>query len=112
MIALSVNGKTHSAEVDRHARAQSVILADMCCRPLNLKRAALALAMLLALFASPARAGDLDDFNTAVETAMSHHRVAAGYLRTGNIDLAALEMNISCPNIEHALRTLPNWCQM
>ena len=23
---------------------------------------------------------------------MSHHRVAAGYLRTGNIDLAALEI--------------------
>ena len=42
--------------------------------------------------AAPARADDLDDFNRAVEAAMSHHRVAAGYLRTGNIDLAALEL--------------------
>jgi hypothetical protein len=65
----------------------------MCFRTLNLKRAALALAMLLALFMSPARADDLSDFNTAVEAAMSHHRVAAGYLRTGNIDLAALEID-------------------
>jgi len=38
------------------------------------------------------RADDLDDFNRAVEAAMSHHRVAAGYLRTGNVDLAALEL--------------------
>lgn len=65
----------------------------MCCRTLNLKRAALALAMLLAFSVAPARAGDLDDFNTAVEAAMSHHRVAAGYLRSGNIDLAALEID-------------------
>jgi hypothetical protein len=64
----------------------------MCFQTLNLKRAALALAMLLALCVAPARAGDLDDFNTAVEAAMSHHRVAAGYLRTGNIDLAVLEL--------------------
>jgi hypothetical protein len=65
----------------------------MDCRTLNLKHAALALAMLLALLIAPARASDLDDFNTAVEAAMSHHRVAAGYLRTGNIDLAALEID-------------------
>jgi hypothetical protein len=50
--------------------------------------AALALACLTA-----ARADDLDDFNQAVEMAMSHHRVAAGYLRTGNIELAALELD-------------------
>ena len=65
----------------------------MDCRTLYLKRAALALAMLLTLFMAPARASDLDDFNTAVEAAMSHHRVAAGYLRNGNIDLAALEID-------------------
>jgi hypothetical protein len=65
----------------------------MCFRTLNLKRAVLALAMLLALCMAPARASDLDDFNAAVEAAMSHHRVAAGYLRTGNIDLAALEID-------------------
>jgi len=63
----------------------------MCCHIFNLKRALL--AMLLVLCMAPARAGDLDDFNTAVEAAMSHHRVAAGYLRTGNIDLAALEID-------------------
>jgi hypothetical protein len=64
----------------------------MCFRTLNLKRTVLALAMLLGLCMAPARASDLDDFNTAVESAMSHHRVAAGYLRTGNIDLAVLEL--------------------
>src|ERR1043166_1605305 len=47
----------------------------------------------LLLFAAPARADDLSDFNAAVEMAMSHHRVALGYLRTGNIDLATLELD-------------------
>ncbi len=65
----------------------------MYFRTLNLKRVALALVMLLALHVAPARADDLGDFNTAVEAAMSHHRVAAGYLRTGNIDLSALEID-------------------
>ena len=51
-------------------------------------RLALALACL-----APARADDLADFNRAVEAAMSHHRVAAGYLRTGNVDLATLEID-------------------
>src|SRR3954468_2684944 len=64
----------------------------MCFRSLDLKRAALAMAMLPTLLATPAGAGDLDDFNTATEVAMSHQRVASGYLRTGNIDLAALEI--------------------
>jgi hypothetical protein len=50
------------------------------------------LALALACTTMAARADDLDDFNRAVEAAMSHHRVAAGYLRTGNIDLAALEL--------------------
>jgi len=40
----------------------------------------------------PAIADDLDDFHRAVEAAMTHHRAASGYLRTGNIDLAALEL--------------------
>jgi hypothetical protein len=57
-----------------------------------LKRAAWAAALALACLAS-ARADDLDDFNRAVEAAMSHHRVAAGYLRTGNIELATLEID-------------------
>jgi len=56
-----------------------------------LKRAA-CMAACLACLMTPARADDLDDFNRTVEAAMSHRRVAAGYLRTGNIDLAALEI--------------------
>jgi hypothetical protein len=57
----------------------------------RLKRA-LRMAALAALLAAPAQADDLDDFHRAVEVAMNHHRVAAGYLRTGNIDLAVLEI--------------------
>jgi hypothetical protein len=51
------------------------------------------LLLVLLLFATPARADDLADFNAAVEAAMAHHRVALGYLRTGNIDLAAIEID-------------------
>jgi len=40
-----------------------------------------------------APADDLDDFNRAVEAAMSHHRAAAGYLRIGNIELATREID-------------------
>src|SRR3954471_24401670 len=56
-----------------------------------LKRAA-CLAACIACLAIPARADDLDDFNRAIEAAMSHRRVAAEYLRTGNLDLAVLEI--------------------
>ena len=38
-------------------------------------------------------AGDLADFNAAVEAAAAHNRVAIGYLRTGNTDLASLEID-------------------
>lgn len=72
------------------------MLANMECFAAHLKRAACmaAIAVFLTLaFALPARADDLADFNRAVEAAMNHHRVAAGYLRTGNIDLAALELD-------------------
>ena len=47
----------------------------------------------LALLAGPAMASDLADFNAAVEKAESHNRVAIGYLRTGNLDLALLEID-------------------
>ena len=40
-----------------------------------------------------AAADDLADFNAAAETVASHYRVAIGYLRTGNIDLARLEID-------------------
>jgi hypothetical protein len=63
----------------------------MCFRLLALKHTVVAILLALACMA-PVRADDLDDFNRAVEAAMSHHRVAAGYLRTGNVDLAALEL--------------------
>src|SRR5437764_2359849 len=56
-----------------------------------LKRAA-CMAACLGCLTTPARADDLDDFNRVVEAAMSHRRVAAEYLRTGNIDLAVLEI--------------------
>jgi hypothetical protein len=47
----------------------------------------------LALFAGPAFADDLADFNTAIEAASAHNRVAVGYLRTGNTDLASIELD-------------------
>ena len=51
----------------------------------------LGLALLAA--AGAARADELSDFNAAVEAAESHNRVAIGYLRTGNGDLASLEID-------------------
>jgi hypothetical protein len=58
-----------------------------------LVRAARLLALVLLLAAAPARADDLADFNAAVEAASAHNRVAIEYLRTGNTDLAALEVD-------------------
>jgi hypothetical protein len=43
--------------------------------------------------AGPAFADDLADFNAAVEAVQAHGRVALGYLRTGNGDLASLEID-------------------
>src|SRR5579875_1729242 len=50
------------------------------------------LAALIAACAAVARAGELADFNAAVETFSAHNRVAIGYLRAGNRDLAAVEL--------------------
>jgi hypothetical protein len=49
----------------------------------------------VALFAgsTAAWAGDLADFNAAVEAVSAHNRVALGYLRTGNVDLASVELD-------------------
>jgi hypothetical protein len=55
-------------------------------------RAACLVFMLLAAGAA-ARADDLADFNAAVEAASAHNRAAIGYLRTGNADLASLEID-------------------
>jgi hypothetical protein len=41
----------------------------------------------------PARTDDLADFNAAIEAVSAHNRVAIGYLRTGNADLASLEID-------------------
>jgi hypothetical protein len=68
------------------------MLANMGYAAMPLKRA-FAAGLVLALTSFPARADDLADFNRAVEAAMSHHRVAAGYLRTENVDLAILEID-------------------
>lgn len=57
-----------------------------------LARAAILAATLLA-GGGIALADDLADFNAAAETVASHYRVAIGYLRTGNIDLARLEID-------------------
>jgi hypothetical protein len=38
-------------------------------------------------------AGDLAEFNAAVEEISAHNRVAVGYLRTENVDLASLEID-------------------
>ncbi|HEY1472781.1 MAG TPA: hypothetical protein VGF53_01705 [Pseudolabrys sp.] len=58
-----------------------------------LTRFARAACLALAFLAGPAVAGDLADFNAAVEQAQAHNRVAIGYLRTGNVDLASLELD-------------------
>ncbi len=51
------------------------------------------LVVMLALWGGAAWASDLADFNAAVEAAAAHNRVALGYLRTGNTDLASLELD-------------------
>ncbi len=52
----------------------------------------LVLALWLAAAPMPASADDIADFNAAVERASAHQRIALGYLRTGNADLAAHEL--------------------
>ena len=44
------------------------------------------------LLARPALADNLEAFNAAMEQAAAHNRVAIGYLRTENVDLAAIEL--------------------
>jgi hypothetical protein len=54
------------------------------------RTACLCLVLLTGL---PARADELTDFNGAVEAAAAHNRIAIGYLRTGNADLAGIEID-------------------
>jgi hypothetical protein len=60
-----------------------------------LLRIARVACLIFTLFSSNwvAFADDLADFNAAVEAASAHNRVAIGYLRTGNADLASLEID-------------------
>jgi hypothetical protein len=51
------------------------------------------LALALAAGTAAAKAGDLAEFNDAMESASSFNRVAIGYLRTGNVDLASIEID-------------------
>jgi hypothetical protein len=69
------------------------MLANMSSLIDRLKRDLRMAVLALAVCAGPASADDLSDFHAAVEAAMGHHRVASGYLRTGNVDLAALEID-------------------
>ncbi len=50
-------------------------------------------SILIIALSTLAFAGDLADFNAAVENASAHNRAAVGYLRTGNNDLASLEID-------------------
>lgn len=58
-------------------------------------RLLICLLLACALLGRPglARAGDLADFNAVVEAASAHSRTAVGYLRSGNTDLAGLEID-------------------
>ena len=55
-------------------------------------RAAL-LVLALAAGTTGVRADDLADFNTAAEAVAAQNRVAIGYLRTGNADLASIALD-------------------
>lgn len=50
-------------------------------------------AAMLALLGTPAAAGELADFNAAVDAAMDPQRAALFYLRTGNAPVAEIELD-------------------
>ncbi|HEY8274906.1 MAG TPA: hypothetical protein VIG56_10180, partial [Pseudolabrys sp.] len=56
-------------------------------------RIACLIAVLVGSISDSHAAGDLAEFNTAMEDVSVHNRVAVGYLRTENIDLATLEID-------------------
>jgi hypothetical protein len=56
-------------------------------------RPVLAAVLSLTICAGGASAGDLAEFHGAVETFSAHNRVAIGYLRTGNVELAGAEID-------------------
>ena len=89
------------------ATLQSAMLANMECLIALAQARSMHGCLALACLTTPARADDLDDFHRAVEAAMSHHRVAAGYLRTGNIDLAMLELEGTARSLGEGERRCP-----
>jgi hypothetical protein len=56
-------------------------------------RSLLAAVLSLAIGTGTAGADELAEFHGAVETFSSHNRVAIGYLRTGNVELASAEID-------------------
>jgi hypothetical protein len=56
-------------------------------------RIACLLTVLVGGLAASRAAGDLGEFNAAIEAVSAHNRVAIGYLRTENVDLASLEID-------------------
>ena len=56
-------------------------------------RIACLIAVLVGGLSDSRAAGDLAQFNAAVEEISAHNRVAIGYLRTENVDFAALEID-------------------
>lgn len=56
-------------------------------------RRLLVAVLILAASLGSAAADELTDFHAAVETFSTHHRVAVGYLRTGNRELASVEID-------------------
>jgi len=60
--------------------------------PPSLARAAFLILVLVGM-AAASRADEIGDFNAAVERVEGHNRVALGYLRTGSIDLASIELD-------------------
>src|SRR5581483_3096007 len=74
------------AAIDRVYIAQRRSIVSQSGEVMLLRLARLALL-------TAVRADDLADFNAAVEQAAAHNRAAIGYLRTGNTDLAAIEID-------------------
>lgn len=59
---------------------------------MGLRRISIAAGMALLAGLAPARADELAPFNAAMEDVASHNRVAIGYLRNENFDLAVVEL--------------------
>jgi hypothetical protein len=56
-------------------------------------RIACLVAAIVGGLAESRAAANLADFNAAVEAISTHNRIAVGYLRTENVDLASLEID-------------------